>query len=291
MTTALPAKKTLEELLVRFDLEPSIADIYVEGPSDHDVLRWYLQTKGLTHIGVYTADSVDIPPSDFSRLGQDANSNRSWVVVLALLLEEECAGRTLRVACVADRDFDDYLQCLRTGRFLRYTDYTSLEMYYFNVSFLAKFLSFVVRADPERAESVRRCMAKVLRRCYVMRLSNESLRWRMAWVDCGRHLRWAGVCPTLDDDGFVRHYLSRNGRTAELATFRATMKKFESRLNADPRMHSRGHDFTDLLFRLNGHRGTSAVFSDIRSMERALLGYLETAYLDNESLLKELVSL
>jgi|SRR5882672_1324324 len=101
---------TLEELLSRYELEPSIRDIYVEGPFDQFFLQWFLQQSGLANIVAYPIDSVHLPGAVLDRLGLE-HGNRGRVIALAHELEAT-SPRDLRtqVACVVDADFDHFLK-------------------------------------------------------------------------------------------------------------------------------------------------------------------------------------
>ena len=39
----LDDRRSIEELITRYELEPSLKDIYVEGHSDKVIIEWFLQ--------------------------------------------------------------------------------------------------------------------------------------------------------------------------------------------------------------------------------------------------------
>ncbi len=54
-------RRTLEELVTRYQLEPELRDIYVEGKTDKILLEWFLEQKGVENFAVYEIDTVEIP--------------------------------------------------------------------------------------------------------------------------------------------------------------------------------------------------------------------------------------
>jgi hypothetical protein len=53
-------RRTIEELIARYELEPTLRDIYVEGYTDALFFRWFLQKSNATNAIVYEIDCVEI---------------------------------------------------------------------------------------------------------------------------------------------------------------------------------------------------------------------------------------
>jgi hypothetical protein len=53
-------RRTLDELVARYVLEPDLRDIYVEGKTDKLFLEWFLRNRGIEDIAVYEIETVDI---------------------------------------------------------------------------------------------------------------------------------------------------------------------------------------------------------------------------------------
>ena len=138
-------RRRFEELVARYELEPSLRDIYVEGLTDKSLLEWFLEKCGIDNYAIYEIDTVEITAHELYNLGLNDNA-RSRVIALALKLNNYFKECLPSVICVADRDFD-YL--LGVSEFdcdlLLFTDYTSIEMYLFNPSIIQKFLQFITR--------------------------------------------------------------------------------------------------------------------------------------------------
>jgi hypothetical protein len=205
-----PAKRTIEELLARYELEPSLRDVYVEGDSDWRLIRWFLDRKGRTDIQVYKIGSVELSDELFRESGLNPKSNRDAVVLLATRLSECFGSQHLRVRCVADADFDRHVNQCRENGFLLYTDYTSMEMYLFKESCIAKFIEFVAGGFRVPMGTFMKNMSSVLRELYIVRLCNEILKWGMQCVDLKKYTEWDGHSVTFHGDAFLKACLLRN---------------------------------------------------------------------------------
>src|SRR5262245_55760844 len=97
-------RRTLPELKIRYNLEPNLRDIYVEGSTDRSIIEWYTFAAGHSDVSVYEIGAVNIPATWIFELGLPDN-NRSRVIALSLFLVE-LAPRPDNVFCIADKDFE-----------------------------------------------------------------------------------------------------------------------------------------------------------------------------------------
>jgi hypothetical protein len=100
-------RRRLDELFVRYELEPSLCDLYVEGLTDKSIIEWFLDKSGLgkEKFTVYEIDTVDIPTEELFKIGLN-DANRSRVIFLALQLQQYLKNCLPNVVCIADKDFD-----------------------------------------------------------------------------------------------------------------------------------------------------------------------------------------
>lgn len=75
------AARTLKELALRYEFEPELCDIYVEGPSDKALLESFFEDCGRSDIAVYTIDSVNVPSTTVAKENL-ANNNRGRLISL-----------------------------------------------------------------------------------------------------------------------------------------------------------------------------------------------------------------
>jgi hypothetical protein len=283
----------IDELFARYELEPSLTDVYVEGKDD-EVYKWFFQAKGLRDVKVYPIDTVAIDDKVLAKYGLNKESDQQKVIALAEELRSEFEGDELRVRCVVDADYDRHLGRIRNNDFLEYTDYTSLEMYFFSKPALDKFIGIVLKGLPVTSSFVIKNMAQVLQRVFIIRLSNEKLKWGMSFPkleNLKKYFKWTKMKIEFKEREFIKNYLTKNGRSKQIAEFECVMGACTKQLDADVRHNIRGHDFSWALFHLAKKIKKEVGFNRWEVMERALTGCVEMAFVENEHLFRKLSTL
>src|SRR5579864_8740671 len=116
--TSLP-RRTINEVGAMYHLEPTLRDIYLEGPRDREFIKWFLACNNLEDVGVY--DIATVEAADNASDG----GNRRRVIDFAYQLERQMPGvLTHRVACIVDADTDYILGVEHNCTLLLMTDYT-----------------------------------------------------------------------------------------------------------------------------------------------------------------------
>jgi hypothetical protein len=285
-------RRRLEEILARYELEPSLKDLYVEGSNDCSLVRWFLQKKGKRDIHVYQIDTVELPSNLFQKSKLNEGSNHNKIILLSEILSGRFSSRKLKVRCIADADYDRYLKICRQNYLLDYTDYTCMEMYLFNNVCIGKFLNFVLSNFPISAQKLVLQLSTILQRIFLMRLANEKLIWNMSCVDLKGYTSWNGKRIKFDEKQFLRSYLMKNRKISKIDDFQATVKEFEGQLQSDVRHNISGHDFTYLFFLTLKREGSHRFgFREVNTFEKALCGFAELDDIKNEELFVKLGSL
>ena len=173
-TADLP-RWTIDELVARYEYEPSTCELFVEGLRDQHFYKWYLKEVGKGHVSVLHIDSVDITEGDLESLELSAG-NRNRVIALALLLDSLLATTHPCVRCVADSDFDFVLQSRIWSSHLVYTDYTSIELYSYDRNVLIKTLSLALNIGEGETELLQNNMSLILRELFIVRAANQRLK-------------------------------------------------------------------------------------------------------------------
>lgn len=144
-------KRTVDEVISICKLEPSTKNIYVEGISDKLVIDNFLKKQKKSDISVYNIDCIDysevfagMPPEDIKVLKE---SNKEKVAYLALKVEKEVEN--CHLLGIIDRDLDFVNNHVKSGKYLSYTDYNSMEMYLFSYDNIDALLknSFRITSD------------------------------------------------------------------------------------------------------------------------------------------------
>lgn len=265
--TILP-RRTIDEIKVRYELEPGLKDIYVEGKFDQDVLSNRL--CGSTHADyiIYDIDSVDIPCTILTSHGlSDGNKQR----VIALARELEQLSDECRYRCLVDRDLDHWFGNLETTKRLIWTDYCSIELYFFSSELLRELLVVVAKSKITNWDEFMDSLISTLRHLYSLRLADRDLGWSLSWLSVDRCLSRDGCKIVLSFAEYVRRLLMKNGKVAYKVQFDNRTATWHDKLSGDPRNYIRGHDLLDfLVWTINEFSGIKEL-SSLVSIQRILV--------------------
>ena len=246
-------RRKLDELVARYELEPSLHDVYVEGLTDKCIIQWFLQESNLDteNVAVYEIDTIDIPTDRLFALGLN-DSNRSRVIFLACQLQSLFEGSLPPVICIADKDFDNLIASSHIeSELLLFTDYTSIEMYLFDSNIIEKFLRLALHKDDLEAVNILNNISPILEEMFLLRAANHSLSYGMEWLSSASlrrcFKRRTGGQIEFDSNDFVDKYLNKNNRSSEKIAFLDKVKELRNKNISEIRDKIRGHDFIELF--------------------------------------------
>lgn len=242
-----PERRKIEELIARYEFEPELKDIYVEGPEDKFVLDGYFEEKGLA-VAVFEIDSVDVPNK-----ANRENSNRSRVIDLANQLNDELDASVENLFFLIDSDFDFIKNENKSEnpRLLR-TDYANLEMYFFSDSILEKFNRRCLKKRKITPETLNGFLIPTLKELFKIRYVNENPDWRLEYLPFEKLLQYEKGDFSFDYEKYLERYLNKNGRLRVLQKYKDQIKQYEIDERLDHRCFIHGHDFlATLLFVVN----------------------------------------
>jgi len=245
-------RRTLDELVARYELEPDLRDIYVEGKTDKLFLEWFLRNRGIQDIFVYEIETVDISAERLFEL-QLKDNNRSRVITLALYLQDKFPETTPHVICIADKDFDWLFDITYQCDLLFFTDYSCLEMYLFNKTVLNKVLLLSLRISELTAINILNQLSKVLEDLFLIRAAKESLNINITMLDnFGKCCNWnkAKTEFQFDLEKYIDKYLDKCAMRSKKSIFVDKIEelRIKSKELEDTRYKIHGHDFTELLY-------------------------------------------
>jgi hypothetical protein len=237
-------RRTLDELLVRYDLEPQLHDVYVEGVFDKEIFSHCFQNSGDSERIVYEIDTVDIPLSTLLHEGlTDGNKQRLIALARALMT----LSKDLACRCLVDKDLDHWFGPLEANPVLIWTKYASIELYFFTDELLRELLLIGAKVRISDWQSFVSSMIDTLLDLYAIRLADRDLNWSMKWIPTQKHLKTDGAKVLFDSEEYIDRLLLKNGRSKSKAGFSALFVKRRSALTGDPRDAIRGHDFIEML--------------------------------------------
>ena len=280
-------RRTIDELIARYELAPELRDLFVEGPRDRGFYSWCLEKLGYKQVTVFEIDAVDIPREVLAFHGL-RSGNRSRVIALALELDEQFSLLE-HVRCIADSDFD-FIFAFRTfANHLLYTDYSSMDLYSLNDEILEKVLRLGFNIPKADVQILIESMIPILEDLFVVRAANQKLNWGMALTPFTRCCNVNGSVVTCDVDDFITRCLDSNQRRNERGSFDDVYSELRSVYLTDPRQRIHGHDYFELVgWYLNQRRGWAGYRRGERSIMENVMGALDDRLLFTENLFLQL---
>jgi hypothetical protein len=283
-------KRNLAEILALYKFEPNLVDIYVEGEGDKAVVTWFLSRIPAQDVNVYSIDAIDIPAPIMTKYDLTPHSNRSRVLALSIELYKEFQ-ESIKVLCIADRDYDEYFPRTVSSPLLQLTDGHSMECYALNEICFRKFSSLVLGESRTHLLSMIPSLQSILREVYAIRLANETLRWGMEFIPFGHYISVKGLHISFKKETFIKAYLQKNRHWAERDTFLHTVEDVTAKLSKDPQKTSRGHDIAEVLIVVLRKLFRNRKFGNSETLEGALLGTVEYNDLKSATLFRRLSTL
>lgn len=285
-------RRKLHELVVRYQLEPELRDIYVEGKTDKLFFEWLLNQQGNQDVIIYEIDTVDISASELFEL-KLSDSKRSRVIALALNMQEKLVANSCNMTCIADKDFDWLFGKNYQCDLLLFTDYFCLEMYLFNEVVLTKFLLLSMRLSEPTAKEVIKQLPPILEELFLIRATNEALRLEMDWLD-----EFGGCCKRNTDDiifnsaTFIDKLLNKNCKMQQKSEFIAKLEELWNQEISEIRYKMHGHDFTELFCWYIKPYLRKEIKNTYNSeiLAGALLGCIDAEKLTQESMFQRLLT-
>jgi hypothetical protein len=251
-------RRSIHELVTRYEFEPGLKDIYVEGSDDKAILEGILQEQQVDGVAVFEISSVELPTEP----GEDTGC-RTKVVKLARALTRAFRGKQLHVACVIDSDLDYVTGAGENNALLLRTDYASMEMYFFTSDVFEKLNKQGLRGRRLTDHMVNGFMASALTSLFLIRCVNAKREWQLEYLRFDKLVSFGRGRFGFDLDGYVERYLSKNGCPGRREEFLRQVNAVELPDGLDRRCFIHGHDFLSLLrLMLNKLRGKSVYGSE-----------------------------
>ena len=258
------ARWSIDELLVRYTLEPQLADVFVEGNFDKEILS--AVPSSLSQKAVfYEIDVVDIPVEILLRQGM-TSGNKQRVIALARELEGLEPGA--RVKCLVDRDLDHWFGEVKDTSRLRWTKFCAIESHFISSDIVSDLVIKTAKARVADEKVFIESLFDILKSLYVLRLADRELALSLKWVALKKYLKREGDALQIERERYVTATLSASAALTQKDTFLRAVEGWSEKLNCDVRMASRGHDYSQLLALAIGEFGGHKAFNDQAAVER-----------------------
>jgi len=256
-------RRTITDLIARYELEPDIKDVFVEGAFDKDIISCCYPDRV-----AYGIDSVDISVGLLQK-HKLTEGNKQRVIALARELasmHNSCACRFL-----IDRDLDHWFGSLESTPRLIWTEYCSIELYFFSDELLRDLLITTAKSKITNWQSFTQSFANILRDLYTLRLTDRELGWSINWLPIHKYLKLAEGDIKLSLTQYINQLLIQNSKSPSLKQFNVIREAWLQKLNGDYRYFIRGHDFIELLaWSISKFNGINE-FASSKAIERLLV--------------------
>lgn len=285
-------KRTVDEVISICKLEPSTKNIYVEGISDKLVIDNFLKKQKKSDISVYNIDCIDysevftgMPPENIKVMKE---SNKEKVAYLALKVEKEVEN--CHLLGIIDRDLDFVNNHVKSGKYLSYTDYNSMEMYLFSYDNIDALLKNSFRITTNvNVDNFMKSIGDVCRVLFYIRAYLESSNGSI--VDFKKNLSYDKQDNTCSLD--IEKYINKIDQANRMVcSFDGLYKEIQEKLAKsvdDIRLEIKGHDFIKVLyFSICKHKKVSM---DESELANTFWVYLDDRVLVDEPLFQRICNL
>jgi hypothetical protein len=236
-------RRTINELVARYELEPSLNDVFVEGVFDKEIFSSAMSGDN-KKCAIYDIGTVDVPNRLLSTYDlTEGNKQR----VLALAKELAKISQECSYICLVDKDLDHWFGKLDATKRLRWTQYCAIELHFFCEDFLRHFLVTTCRLKVSNFDKFLQSLTSVLSYLYAMRLADSKLLLKLKWISFDRSLSRQGDLIIFSIKDYAKRLLLSNKKGRCQPDFLRETESFYQRLKGDCRDHIRGHDFTEIL--------------------------------------------
>ena len=251
-------QRSIEELVTRYEFEPGLKDIYVEGSDDKAILEGILEEQGVVGVSVFEISAVNVPRD----AGEDTGC-RTKVIKLSEALAEAFQGNEPHVVCIIDSDLDHATGGGEHNALLLKSDYTDMEMYFFTSDVFDKFNRQCIRGSKLTNYMINGFMRPTLQALFLIRLVNDKPEWHLTHYEFRRVISFAQGRFGFNRDKYVERYLNKNGCLRRRNEFLRQVEAVELPDGLDRRCFIHGNDFLSLLrLMLNKLRGRSVYGSE-----------------------------
>jgi hypothetical protein len=268
-------RRTIAELKARYELEPSLRDVYVEGPSDRTLVELALMSLGQNdRVRAYEVDTVNVPTGLLeARSLPDGNKGR------LLALADELAINSTRdlqgsVVCLVDLDLDEILGTSRDYALLVYTVAMSLDVVLTEPAVVGKLLSVVLLGFPQPVEELLGQLLPVLNERVLHRLAAAHLRICVGPPGLAKSCAFDGLTLEFRPRAFVRKYLEKAGSVSLESQFLEIVERYRAQICREPRKYIHMEDFFELLH-FCVHKVKPKLIPDHPRFRRFMFGLVE----------------
>jgi uncharacterized protein DUF4435 len=264
-------RRTIAELVTRYELEPDLRDLFVEGTRDYFLFEWFFRHNDVANVVIYSIASVNVPPELLQQTGSSGNKGR--VVALCKELESKLPERAQNALGLVDKDYDHLLGISFSSRFLVTTDFSCLECYTLDprtlLKFCALYLGKIIEAD--RLSD----LLNIAVESFVLRAAKQALSGNARWIEVINCCKFEEGKIGFDRDGFIERLCNASSGEINQNDIKSKFSELREKTSTEVRDNINGHDIVKILAWFVHQIGVSNGIYNELPLQRALMASIE----------------
>lgn len=280
-------RRTIKEIQARFQLHPTIQEIYVEGLFDKDIYNWVLKNFKKTNVKVYPISTVEVKNELLEKYGYTSGERQRVIVFSKEMLEFKKYEN--QIFCIIDADYDHVLKIDYECEILRITDGTSTELLFLNTLFLEKFFEQALGSDSPKDEVIDLVekLQPIAIKVFLIRAVIEDLKLGWSIIDIQNEINKKVI---FNFEDYLEKVFNKNAANAETrGIFKEKIRLLEetiAELAIDKKIH--GHDFITAFCKILLNNGTKKQFlREPLEVGRLFFAALEWDFVKDSALFNE----
>lgn len=279
-------KRRINEIIVLYELEPNLNDIYVEGISDKLIFDRYLKKYINESVKVKTVDDIDFREI-YEKYPDIKRNKKKKLIALCELIEQSFEENLKGISIIIDRDFDEMKGELKENDYIFYTDYNSLELYLFDCNIINIFYKNFLRGFPFSGEHTLNTISPILIEKFLIRLILDSIGpyLKEQITDLKKSVSVNKQTGAIEffTESHLKKILNNVGKTGEKEFCLELIEEYRRILPSEKKKCIKGHDFIHLLFIFIDKIKNNIKLSE-QTFERLIFQCIDYSALRNENL-------
>jgi hypothetical protein len=256
-------RRKINELLAKYELEPDLDDVYVEGITDKNLIDKAHKHLGL-HRPVFAIDDIEVP--DATVLSQGLTSgNKQRVISLSRALSLPIGSKAV---FLVDKDLDLLLGINHAIGNIVYSKYSDIENAFFTDAIIRDLTIDVAKANIINFDEFMDFTRDYVSIMSAVRLMAIERQHYYKIISPVKNINWKAEKPTIDYKVCIAANFNSGNINAVSAESIGNFNKWKDKVDEfDFRQHCHGHTYLELIEcairAKNGNGSVSAALSNL----------------------------
>lgn len=277
-------KRTIDEMISRYMLEPKIKDIYVEGNLDVKVIRECLRMLEISLPVVYSIETIEISNEMLAELSL-TRGNKQEVIAFATTLESKGVSN-IKVLCLIDRDEDFLLGIDHTNNILRYVDYNTMDSYLHKIENLDKFIKIGMNINNIDTVNLHNKIIEIANHFFALRLAKKYYNLNGKWIPISNSLKYNKKEREFDLDkpGAFNRFIQSESASKTRDEIKEFMDAQLIVISKDRSYFYNSHDYNEIMYIVLSKESQTLNIKEVDAIPYLLLSNLEKSSIEKEDL-------